>query len=236
MQDLSLTAVSHDGCKRCLLPADITYQSVCTTQSNNITCHTALRCALLHCITLCCAVLCCAVLCCAVLCCAVLCRAVLRHAVLRCIWAAMPGSVNLSVPYLNIDLCVCLYCVCTVQVTAILVMYGLPRLLTGSILAHECMHAWFVLNYIDCCGKAVNEGLSQLMALMWLEAQEDQVCLSLNNLQPCVLEPSISLSSLWPPCTACPCPLALGTLPLLGLPLVVEHSRHASHREYHGCG
>ena len=67
------------------------------------------------------------------------------------------------------------------QVTAILVMYGLPRLLTGSILAHECMHAWFVLNYIDCCGKAVNEGLSQLMALMWLEAQLDQVCLSANT-------------------------------------------------------
>ena len=56
-------------------------------------------------------------------------------------------------------------------------MYGLPRLLTGSILAHECMHAWFVLNYIDCSGKAVNEGLSQLMALMWIEAQHDQVCL-----------------------------------------------------------
>ena len=61
------------------------------------------------------------------------------------------------------------------QVTAILVMYGLPRLLTGSILAHECMHAWFVLNYIDCGNKAVNEGLSQLMALMWIEAQHDQV-------------------------------------------------------------
>ena len=61
------------------------------------------------------------------------------------------------------------------QVTAVLVMYGLPRLLTGSILAHECMHAWFVLNYIDCASKAVNEGLSQLMALMWIEAQHNQV-------------------------------------------------------------
>ena len=63
-------------------------------------------------------------------------------------------------------------------------MYGLPRLLTGSILAHECMHAWFVLNHIDCCGKAVNEGLAQLMALLWVEAQVDQVCLSVNTLQP----------------------------------------------------
>ena len=55
-------------------------------------------------------------------------------------------------------------------------MYGLPRLLSGSILAHECMHAWLVLNYIDCCGKVLNEGMSQLMALMWVEAQVDQVC------------------------------------------------------------
>lgn len=61
------------------------------------------------------------------------------------------------------------------QVVGLLVMYGLPRLLTGSILAHECMHAWFVLNYVDCSNKTVNEGLSQLLALMWIEAQKDQV-------------------------------------------------------------
>ncbi|KAF3530114.1 hypothetical protein DY000_02036399, partial [Brassica cretica] len=32
------------------------------------------------------------------------------------------------------------------EVTAILILYGLPRLLTGSILAHEMMHAWLRLN------------------------------------------------------------------------------------------
>ncbi|KAF8011870.1 LOW QUALITY PROTEIN: hypothetical protein BT93_I0107 [Corymbia citriodora subsp. variegata] len=31
------------------------------------------------------------------------------------------------------------------EVTAILILYGLPRLLTGSILAHEMMHAWLRL-------------------------------------------------------------------------------------------
>ncbi|XP_050886773.1 protein DA1 isoform X2 [Lathyrus oleraceus] len=31
------------------------------------------------------------------------------------------------------------------DVTAILILYGLPRLLTGSILAHEMMHAWLRL-------------------------------------------------------------------------------------------
>jgi hypothetical protein len=32
------------------------------------------------------------------------------------------------------------------EVTAILVLYGLTRLLTGSILAHELMHAWLRLD------------------------------------------------------------------------------------------
>ncbi|KAG2278054.1 hypothetical protein Bca52824_060609 [Brassica carinata] len=31
-------------------------------------------------------------------------------------------------------------------VTAILILYGLPRLLTGSIMAHEMMHAYLRLN------------------------------------------------------------------------------------------
>lgn len=31
------------------------------------------------------------------------------------------------------------------EVTAILILFGLPRLLTGSILAHEMMHAWMRL-------------------------------------------------------------------------------------------
>ncbi|KAL8487929.1 hypothetical protein ACS0TY_024282 [Phlomoides rotata] len=35
------------------------------------------------------------------------------------------------------------------EVTAILILYGLPRLLTGTILAHEMMHAWLRLNGIQ---------------------------------------------------------------------------------------
>ena len=31
-------------------------------------------------------------------------------------------------------------------VTAILVLFGMPRLLTGSVLAHELMHAWIKLS------------------------------------------------------------------------------------------
>lgn len=58
-----------------------------------------------------------------------------------------------------------------VQVTAILVQYGLPWLLTGSILAHELMHAWLRLAGLTQLSLDVEEGLCQLMALLWLEHQ-----------------------------------------------------------------
>ncbi len=57
------------------------------------------------------------------------------------------------------------------QVTAILVLFGLPWLLTGSILAHETMHAWLRLSGISHLPADVEEGLAQLMALLWLEHQ-----------------------------------------------------------------
>ncbi|XP_024520541.1 protein DA1-related 1 isoform X2 [Selaginella moellendorffii] len=58
------------------------------------------------------------------------------------------------------------------EVTAILVLYGLPRLLTGSILAHELMHAWLRLNgYPHQLNPAVEEGICQVMAHTWLESQ-----------------------------------------------------------------
>jgi hypothetical protein len=33
----------------------------------------------------------------------------------------------------------------TARVTAILVLFGMPRVLTGSVIAHELMHAWLKL-------------------------------------------------------------------------------------------
>ncbi|KAK9863197.1 hypothetical protein WJX84_000665 [Apatococcus fuscideae] len=59
---------------------------------------------------------------------------------------------------------------CTV--TAILVLYGLPRLLTGSILAHEVMHAWLRMHGCTHLGPKEEEGLCQLVALLWLERQD----------------------------------------------------------------
>lgn len=56
-----------------------------------------------------------------------------------------------------------------IQVTAILVLYGLPRLLTGSVLAHELMHAWLRVTNTPRLSLDVEEGLCQLMALLWLE-------------------------------------------------------------------
>jgi hypothetical protein len=58
-----------------------------------------------------------------------------------------------------------------VQVTAVLVLYGLPWLLTGSILAHELMHAWLRLSGVRQLSLDVEEGLCQLMAMLWLENQ-----------------------------------------------------------------
>ncbi|GER47918.1 hypothetical protein STAS_25063 [Striga asiatica] len=57
------------------------------------------------------------------------------------------------------------------EVTAILILYGLPRLLTGSILAHEMMHAWLRLNGYRTLRQDVEEGICQVIASMWLESQ-----------------------------------------------------------------
>ncbi|EYU32810.1 hypothetical protein MIMGU_mgv1a005400mg [Erythranthe guttata] len=57
------------------------------------------------------------------------------------------------------------------EVTAILVLYGLPRLLTGTILAHEMMHAWLRLNGYRTLREEVEEGICQVLANMWLESK-----------------------------------------------------------------
>ncbi|KAF8112460.1 hypothetical protein N665_0064s0088 [Sinapis alba] len=56
-------------------------------------------------------------------------------------------------------------------VTAILILFGLPRLLTGSILAHEMMHAWMRLKGIRTLSQDVEEGICQVMSHKWLEAE-----------------------------------------------------------------
>ncbi|KAK3419255.1 hypothetical protein EUGRSUZ_H04968 [Eucalyptus grandis] len=57
------------------------------------------------------------------------------------------------------------------EVTAILILYGLPRLLTGSILAHEMMHAWLRLNGFPNLRPEVEEGICQVLAHMWLDSE-----------------------------------------------------------------
>jgi hypothetical protein len=54
------------------------------------------------------------------------------------------------------------------QVTAILVLAGMPRLFAGAILAHECMHAWLRLRGTSHLDPQLEEGLCQLMAVLWL--------------------------------------------------------------------
>ncbi|KAI5670584.1 hypothetical protein M9H77_10948 [Catharanthus roseus] len=57
------------------------------------------------------------------------------------------------------------------EVTAILVLYGLPRLLTGAILAHELMHAWLRLRGFRNLNPEVEEGICQVLANLWLESE-----------------------------------------------------------------
>ncbi|XVF61950.1 hypothetical protein PTKIN_Ptkin08bG0176300 [Pterospermum kingtungense] len=57
------------------------------------------------------------------------------------------------------------------EVTAILILYGLPRLLTGSILAHEMMHAWLRLKGYSNLSPEVEEGICQVLAHMWLDSE-----------------------------------------------------------------
>ncbi|XP_013609647.1 PREDICTED: protein DA1-related 3-like [Brassica oleracea var. oleracea] len=56
-------------------------------------------------------------------------------------------------------------------VTAILIIYGLPRLLTGYILAHEMMHAYLRLNGCNNLNNVLEEGICQVLGHMWLETQ-----------------------------------------------------------------
>ncbi|KAL7587299.1 hypothetical protein Lser_V15G36183 [Lactuca serriola] len=57
------------------------------------------------------------------------------------------------------------------EVTAILVLYGLPRLLTGAILAHLLMHAWLRLKGYRNLNPEVEEGICQVLSYMWLESE-----------------------------------------------------------------
>lgn len=59
---------------------------------------------------------------------------------------------------------------CSVQ--SLLVLYGLPRLLCGSIIAHELTHAWVKMQNVAHLDTQIEEGLCQLMAYLWLESQD----------------------------------------------------------------
>ena len=57
------------------------------------------------------------------------------------------------------------------EVAAILVLHGLPRLLAGSVVAHECLHAHLRMAGVAGLRPEVEEGLAQLMAYLWLADQ-----------------------------------------------------------------
>ncbi|XP_019414750.1 PREDICTED: protein DA1-like isoform X1 [Lupinus angustifolius] len=56
-------------------------------------------------------------------------------------------------------------------VSGILILFGLPRILTGFMIAHEMMHAWMNLSGYEPMSEEVEEGISQVMGHMWLECE-----------------------------------------------------------------
>jgi len=60
------------------------------------------------------------------------------------------------------------------EVTAVLVLYGMPRDVTAAILAHEAMHVWFKLskNMPESLPSQVEEGLCQVVSLLYLNDVE----------------------------------------------------------------
>ncbi|KAL9163914.1 hypothetical protein ABFS82_06G072700 [Erythranthe guttata] len=81
------------------------------------------------------------------------------------------------------------------EVTAILVLYGLPRLLTGAILAHELMHGWLRLNDYRNLRPEVEEGICQVLSHMWLESEVMPT--SRNNIPSSSTASTSSSSSTW---------------------------------------
>jgi len=56
-------------------------------------------------------------------------------------------------------------------VTGILILYGLPRLQTGYIIAHEMMHAYLRLKGFRNLSIEVEEGICQVLSYLWLESE-----------------------------------------------------------------
>ncbi|KAL1204301.1 Protein DA1-related 6 [Cardamine amara subsp. amara] len=87
------------------------------------------------------------------------------------------------------------------EVTAILILYGLPRLLTGYILAHEMMHAWLKLNGFRKLDTVLEEGLCQVFGHMWLEPQRYAPLFVADSSSSPASSSSSSSSSRTPPAT-----------------------------------
>ena len=62
------------------------------------------------------------------------------------------------------------------EVTAILVLFGLPRDLTSTIIAHEAMHAWLRLtpSFPSELTPKLEEGLCQVISETYLKFMTDQ--------------------------------------------------------------
>ncbi|OMO82749.1 hypothetical protein COLO4_22849 [Corchorus olitorius] len=68
--------------------------------------------------------------------------------------------------------------------TAVFILFGLPRAMMGSILAHELTHAWFMQTGVRHMKTKTEEGICQVIAhefLRWFEAPEWEASSSNGN-------------------------------------------------------
>jgi hypothetical protein len=61
------------------------------------------------------------------------------------------------------------------EVTGIVVLSGMDAMTTGSVLAHELMHAWLRMHNFRNLSKQLEEGMCQLMSHLWTSAQNVKV-------------------------------------------------------------
>ncbi|RZC84220.1 hypothetical protein C5167_046999 [Papaver somniferum] len=92
------------------------------------------------------------------------------------------------------------------EVTAILVLYGLPRLLTGSILAHELMHGWLRLKGIMISILLSREDMCKTVYPFYRVTDWKEFVIGYRNLSPEVEEGICqALSYMWLETEVLPC-------------------------------
>jgi len=75
------------------------------------------------------------------------------------------------------------------RVLSISVVSGLPAVEFGSVVAHECMHAWMTQQGFPQLADPIAEGLCQLASYGWLRRQSDPLARALRQQIETLVDP-----------------------------------------------